>query len=81
MRVVDVEVSPNALYELALRLAGLDETELAGRVAAAIDSDREYLPLNPHERATVLHALVTPPDELAELRHALLNDWGHGARR
>ena len=40
---------------------GSAEVELAERLRAAIDDNRNHLPLSPRERATMLGALVAPP--------------------
>jgi hypothetical protein len=75
MRLIGVEMAERALAELALRLDLLGETELARRINAAAEEDRDQLPLTGHEQTVMLQVLVNPPADLHELHRALLLAW------
>jgi hypothetical protein len=77
MRLLGLPISDVDMRGLVASLVADDEpaaTELAGRIARALELRTTVLALSPVERDLILLQLEEPPEGLAELRGALLRD-------
>ena len=72
MRVAGVELQASAVADLAVLLQNANENALAQYVGRAVDNNRPELGLGARERETMLGVLDDCPDNLVELRSALL---------
>ena len=74
MELAGIAVSDGAAAELAVRLQAGQETRLAFRLGDAIDRLHESFPLTIRDREAVLRVLDDCPDDLLDLRAALVQE-------
>jgi hypothetical protein len=72
MRVAGLELAASAVAELAQLLHEAGERDLAHRVGIAIDTNQQSFRFGWHELPLAIGVLDDPPDDLAELRDALI---------
>jgi hypothetical protein len=81
MTVAGIQVRDHAVAELAMLLHEAGHSQLAQRIGNAFDTNQRELRLTRRDLPIALEVLEDCPEELAQLRGALLSQYKGAARQ